>query len=532
MTVGHFAARAWAAAGGDPAMLHRLGSPAAPVPLCSRLDAAGLLAGTMGAASLAFAALAVSGGPAARAAPAATASAPAGLEGPWVRLDGRRIAASARSDRLFRLDGQPPRAWAPLSGFWPAADGWVRTHANYPHHEERLRALLGIGPGAADETATAGVAEVIGAHSARELEDRAAAAGAVVVAVRGPEEWAAHPQGRAVAAEPLIGVREIGGAVPGRKPPGAAAGDLPLRGVRVLDLTRVIAGPVATRALAFAGAEVLRVDPPHLPEAAWQHLDTGQEKRSTLLDLRSPEGRRKFEELLADADVLVTGYRPGALGAFGLSTEELAARHPGLVVGRVSAWGHTGPWADRRGFDSIVQAASGIAVIEGVAAGEDVRPGALPAQALDHAAGHLLATALTLAVAARREDGRGRAVSVSLARVAAELMAAPAPDEAGSRALASYGPRNTACPASASSTGAPASASAAGSQTGGGRRDGRGSGAPGEQEEAPTVTGRTPAGVLVCAAPALDFPGAPSGYAHMGGLWGADAPAWRADARP
>jgi crotonobetainyl-CoA:carnitine CoA-transferase CaiB-like acyl-CoA transferase len=163
-----------------------------------------------------------------------------------------------------------------------------------------------------------------------------------------------------------------------------------LTGVRVLDLTRVLAGPVATRNLAQAGAEVLRIDSPHLPEIGWVHLDTGAGKRSTTLDLRSPSGRSTFEDLLDDADIVVTGYRPGSLDPLGLSPEELASRKPGLVVGSVSAWGTEGPWAQRRGFDSIVQAVTGIAMIEST---DGTRPGALPAQALDHSAGHLLSAA-------------------------------------------------------------------------------------------------------------------------------------------
>ncbi|WP_166375875.1 CoA transferase [Aeromicrobium phragmitis] len=191
----------------------------------------------------------------------------------------------------------------------------------------------------------------------------------------------------------------------------------------MLDLTRVIAGPVATRDLAFGGADVLRVDAPQLLEHAWQHLDTGQGKRSTLLDLNRRADRASFDELLASADVLVTGYRPGALERLGLSGEELATTHPGLVIGRISAWGHVGPWSSRRGFDSIVQAATGIAWAEGdVMDGVLRKPGALPVQALDHGAGHLLAGALALAVRRQRDDGGTREVGVALARLGQELL--------------------------------------------------------------------------------------------------------------
>jgi crotonobetainyl-CoA:carnitine CoA-transferase CaiB-like acyl-CoA transferase len=185
----------------------------------------------------------------------------------------------------------------------------------------------------------------------------------------------------------------------------------------VLDLTRVLAGPVATRTLALLGAQVLRVDPPVPAEIRWVHLDTGHGKRTALLDLRGDGDLERAHRLLADADVLVTGYRPGALEALGLQVP------PGVVHASVDAWGREGPWAHRRGFDSIVQAASGISVVEGgEAAAAGGRPGALPAQALDHGSGYLLAAGVIDALLARRADGLGRDVSVALARTAAWLL--------------------------------------------------------------------------------------------------------------
>ena len=196
--------------------------------------------------------------------------------------------------------------------------------------------------------------------------------------------------------------------------------DAPARGIRVLDLTRVIAGPIATRTLALWGADVLRIDPPQLPEIAAQHLDTGAGKRSALLDLDAQH--ELFETLLEGADVVVTGYRSGALDRFGLEPSALAARHPGIVVARLSAWGNTGPFADRRGFDSIVQAATGITWIESL---DPQKPGAMPAQALDHSAGYLLAAGVTSALRKRMDEGGSWLVETSLARVAAELLDAP-----------------------------------------------------------------------------------------------------------
>jgi hypothetical protein len=302
-----------------------------------------------------------------------------------------RVATAYTSERHFRLGGEAMAAWAPLSGFFAARDGFVRTHANYPHHRERLCAALGIAASPEE------LRERVAGLAALEVEDTVTAAGGIAVAVRSEAEWAAHPHGSRVGSLPLL--------VEQQRSDGAARS---VAGARVLDLTRVIAGPVATRTLALWGADVLRVDPPAIPEIEWQHLDTGAGKRSCVLDVRSP----RFAELVAEADVLVHGYRPGAL-----PLDRLIEANPALVVASLSAWGTAGPWAGRRGFDSIVQAASGIAMVESP---DGVRPGALPAQALDHSAGYLLAAAVATAL----QRGGGWSVSTSLARVAHELLTA------------------------------------------------------------------------------------------------------------
>ncbi|MGC0364081.1 hypothetical protein ABH922_002065 [Rhodococcus sp. 27YEA15] len=348
---------------------------------------------------------------------------------PRWRLDPERIAASFASDRLIRIDGQAVSGFSEYSGFFTAADGWVRTHGNYPHHRDRLLAILGL-----DSTATtASVAQKISSLDAVEVEQRAVDAGAIAVRVRTEAQWRAGEQSAAARSAPLVTVRTRGTGSATPRSPGIGR---PLDGIRVLDLTRVIAGPVATRALALLGADVLRIDPPAIPEIEWQHLDNGQGKRSTLLDLKTTGGHATFLGLLEDADVLVTGYRPGALEA--LLGQELPGH---LVHGRVSAWGWDGPWADRRGFDSIVQAASGISFLEG---GE--RPGALPAQALDHATGYFLAAAIVDALTLRNSDGHGRDVDLALASTGARLLDAPgrtldpgAPTTPGPRVTATHG---------------------------------------------------------------------------------------------
>jgi hypothetical protein len=358
----------WSALGGDPAALRRLTVTGPPNTLPSRFRVTDALVAAVGASLL------------------AATDAPVGL-------DTRGLAVAARSERHVRLDGRSTGdPFDPLSAFHRTADGWLRLHANYPWHRAAALRVLGC----AEEDAPAAIA----ARGAVELETALHEAGGVGAAVRTEEGW------RRTVGEPpaLVEHRELG-AAPAR----------PVRRPRVLDLTRVIAGPAATRTLAVHGADVLRLDRPDLPEIPLQAYDTLPGKRSALLDLRArPE---VLEELLAGADVVVTGYRPGALDRFGLAPQALAERHPGLVVVTLSAWGHRGPWGGRRGFDSLVQAACGIALTEGT----PDAPGALPAQVLDHATGYLAAAGALLALHRQRRAGGTHHMRLSLVGTAAWL---------------------------------------------------------------------------------------------------------------
>ncbi|MEV7076782.1 CoA transferase [Streptomyces sp. NPDC093990] len=331
----------------------------------------------------------------------------AGLaEVPSVLVDDGAVATAFRSERHLLVDGRAPVGFAPLSRFWRTADGWVRTHANYPHHRARLLDALGVSED------VAAVEAALAERSALDVEEAVYAAGGLAVALRSPAQWAAHPQAAEMAKRPLVERGRLDSARARAFAPVGTSPLLPAAGLRVLDLTRVLAGPVATRTLALLGADVLRLDAPGLPELPDQHADTGLGKRSATLDLAGD--RQTFEELLGAADVVVTGYRPGALDRFGLSAEALAERRPGVVVAQLSAWGAYGPWRERRGFDSLVQAATGIAVLEGSAE----RPGALPAQALDHGTGYLLAAAVLRALDEQASDGGSRFVRLALARTA------------------------------------------------------------------------------------------------------------------
>ncbi|MFE5156955.1 CoA transferase [Streptomyces sp. NPDC056697] len=397
-------AHAWTALGGDPALLGKVAYRAVSGGLPARLPVAELARATVGVCSLAAAEL------------GARRSGGAVLA---IRVDEGAVATAFVSERHLRIDGRKPTNFAPLSGFWRAADGWVRTHANYPHHRARLLSALGLsGDSGPDELAAA-----LAARPARAIQETVYAGGGLAVAVAEPGESEIP-----LAGLPLVESRRTGeGASRPRARPLPEAAQ-PARGVRVLDLTRVIAGPVATRTLALLGADVLRIDSPGLPEDPDAHADTGFGKRSAALDLGAPEDRRTFEALLADADVVVTGYRPGALDRFGLDPDALLERHPGLIVAQLCAWGWSGPWAGRRGFDSLVQAATGIAAMEAdVDADVDGHPGVLPAQALDHGTGYLLAAGVLRALTDREEAGGGRYLRLSLAGTASWLLHGIAP---------------------------------------------------------------------------------------------------------
>lgn len=333
-----------------------------------------------------------------------------------VTLDTRHVATAFHSERHARVNGAPAGAsFAPLSRFWPASDGWIRTHANYPWHERRLLSVLDC------DSEPEVVGAVIKRWPAAELEEAIFAARGCAAMVREPEEWLAHTQGRAVTELPLVTMERVGDAPSRSRPASPGAMD----GVRVLDLTRAIAGPVCTRTLAAHGADVLRLDSPFLPELDQQWIDSNPGKRSALVDFASDVGRATLDRLLGDVDVVVAGYRPGALERFDLTPDQLARRHPGVVLVTLCAWGDRGPWAERRGFDSLVQAVSGIARVE--VGGRD-EPGVLPAQALDHATGYLAAAAAMAGLVHQMTDGGTWHARLSLAQTAGWLLRAPRAD--------------------------------------------------------------------------------------------------------
>ncbi|GAA0409682.1 CoA transferase [Microbispora corallina] len=347
-----------------------------------------------------------------------------------VAVDVRHAALAFQSERHFRVDGVPSVSWAPLSGDYRTSDGWVRLHCNFDHHRDAALRALGLPLGAAEGE----VARRCESRTAADVEEAVTREGGCAAAMRSRAEWLAHPQAAAVAALPLVGLRRIsaeGGDARTRTPDNVPG--RPLAGVRVLDLTRVIAGPVAARTLAAHGAEVLRVGAAHLPEVPGLVVETAFGKRSCHVDLRSEA--ETLRELVRGADVVVQAYRPGALRDRGYGPEDLARLRPGVVCVDVSAYGSRGPWGGRRGFDSLVQMASGIASENG----DGTRPCPLPAQALDHATGYLAAFGAIAGLLRRAAEGGSWQVEVSLARTAGWLDALgrtdgasapqPSPDE-------------------------------------------------------------------------------------------------------
>lgn len=334
-----------------------------------------------------------------------------------------RLASRWFQHSFMPLNRPAPALWDAFAGDYPSRDGWIRLHTNAAHHRQAMEQVLGQH---ADRTS---LAREVQRWQAAELEQAIIDAGGCAAEMRSSAAWREHPQGQAVAQEPLFAwQRTDQAAAPDWPLPQAR----PLLGVRVLDLTRVIAGPVATRFLASLGARVLRIDPP-----GWQESSLDEEitcgKRRAVLNLRQARDREQFTRLLRETDVLVHGYRADALERLGFDADTRRALAPGLVDVSLNAWGWQGPWRNRRGFDSLVQMGCGIAE-QGMQWQQSDKPTPLPVQALDHATGYLLAAAVLEGLRQRRADGHGSQVRLSLARTAWLLQqhpAAPGSDQSG-----------------------------------------------------------------------------------------------------
>jgi crotonobetainyl-CoA:carnitine CoA-transferase CaiB-like acyl-CoA transferase len=324
-----------------------------------------------------------------------------------VAVDMRHAVVECRSERYLRVDGKPPPpAWDAIAGIYKTRDQrFVRLHTNFRHHRDAVCKVLNCKP---DREA---VQAALMQWDGEAFETAAYAGGCVVALMRPREEWSDLPHAKALSALPPLSIEKIGDAAPKPWP----AGDRPLAGLRVLDLSRVIAGPVAGRTLAVHGADVLLISGPELPAIPWLTIDTGRGKLTSFVELKSQQGRGVLRDLLAGADIFSQGYRPHALASLGFSADDAARISPGIVYVSLSAYGHVGPWAERRGFDSLVQTATGFNHAEGQAAGID-GPRELPAQMLDHASGYLMAYGAMMARARQSREGGSWHVRVSLAQ--------------------------------------------------------------------------------------------------------------------
>jgi hypothetical protein len=382
------AAPVWEMAGGAPDAVSKLTASGPRTVLPSTFDVTGLATAAVSAATLSAATYHA----ARNAAPLAA-----------VRVDSRAACAAFAAEALFTPDGWTvPDLWDPVAGNYLARDGWIRLHTNYAYHRAVVARLL-------DADDRASVQAAVSQWKAADLETAVVAGGGCAAAMHDREQWLAAEPGAASAGTPPLAVTER----PSPARPAAAvtrsdgpAGQ-PYAGVRVLDLTRVIAGPVGTKFLAAYGADVLRIDPPGFAEVPALLPETTAGKRTAALDLTAAAGRAAFERLVDDA--------------------ALTALNPALIIASLNAYGWDGPWRDRRGFDSLVQMSCGIAAAGGTGGdgASEGRPVPLPVQALNHATGYLLAAAVGRALTARLTRAAASRIRGSLTGTANLLWSLP-----------------------------------------------------------------------------------------------------------
>jgi CoA-transferase family III len=404
-------ARVWSEVGGPAGLLDVATTGGPRTVLASHFDVTGLATASVAAATLAAAEF--------LAARNDTRPLP-------VTVDSRQACAAFAAEGLFTPVGWDlPDIWDPIAGNYQAQDGWIRLHTNYAYHRAVVERLLGAVDRESVRAAVAG-------WKSEDLETAVVEAGGCAAAMRTRDDWLTLPAGAVTAHAPLVSAveRRLPMGVGVRGGAGGAGGPRPYSGVRVLDLTRVIAGPVATRFLAAYGADVLRVDPPGFAEVPALLPETTAGKRTAALDLTTAGGRASFERLAAAADVLVTGLRADALARLGYDDRALAALNPALIVASLDAYGWDGPWRYRRGFDSLVQMSAGIAAAGAAATGAD-KPVPLPVQALDHGCGYLIAAAVGRALTRRLADSVVNRIRVSLIGTANLLWSLPRRSDLG-----------------------------------------------------------------------------------------------------
>lgn len=336
-----------------------------------------------------------------------------------ISVDVREAAATLRTVDYTRApDAEGVYAHVPIPNAmahmltvtqpWRTADDrWFLPHFNLPNLSARVLGVLQC------DSAPASVKAAVARWRAGDLEEAIAEAGACGGTIRTADEWLAHPQGRYLAARPVIEITRIGDSAP--EPFRNAAA--PLAGVRVLDLTRILAGPVAGRTLAEHGADVLMVTSRDLPQTPEHVRDTSHGKRSCFLDLKTRDGAARLHALAQEGDVFIDGYRPGRLASLGFDAATLAAARPGMIHVAVSCFGSGGPFASRAGWEQVAQAVTGVCEANGRLNGAG-QPKLVFAPMCDYTTGYLAAYGAMLALARRAREGGSYSVHVSLCQAA------------------------------------------------------------------------------------------------------------------
>ncbi|KAF5617310.1 Formyl-coenzyme A transferase [Fusarium tjaetaba] len=330
---------------------------------------------------------------------------------PMVTVPQKHSVIEFKSERLYVLNGEPaPSPWGPIGGLHKTSDGHVRIHDSFPNHRDGALELLGLPVTASRIDVTKKTQD----WASIDLESVGLDHRLAIYALRSYRQWDKLPQSKAIDEFP-ISLTKIGSGPAGLSPRLTPGNDKCLRGLRVVEMSRVIAAPLAGKTLAAHGADVVWVTCPGLPDLPTMDRDLGRGKRTVHMDVNNVEDRQTLRELIQSCDVFIQGFRPGSLAAKGFGPEEIACLNPGIVYGCMSAFGPKGPWSERRGYDSLIQTCSGMNVSEAehYGAGEVARP--TPCQALDHAGGYLLASGIMAALYRRSVEGGSYRVDVSLA---------------------------------------------------------------------------------------------------------------------
>ncbi|MFL5812779.1 MAG: CoA transferase [Bdellovibrionia bacterium] len=383
----------WKSLGSDPKRIHGVRISHSGHYLPSVYDVSGMATSTIAAAHLAVGEL------------LALRRGDARL--PEIEIDGLEASAAFRTEALMRpVSWEIPPPWDPIAGDYCAQDGWIRIHTNYENHRDAALSALGLS--SADR---AQVTQAVSRWNAAELEKTIMAQGGCAARMLTEDEWSKDQEGSTTLSEPIVALslRHTTRAIA----PPWKQNEAPLSGVRVLDLTRVIAGPECTRFLAAWGANVLRIDPPGFQEVPALLPDVTAGKHCASLSLHEQQDLQKFEELVRLAHVLVIGYRPDALDRFNLTPDHLYSLNPNLVLAQLNAYGWSGPLKNQRGFDSLMQMKTGIAA-RGMKELATSKPHPLPAQALDHGAGYALAAGICRALHGLWTCGENQLVRASL----------------------------------------------------------------------------------------------------------------------